>query len=95
MPTILPLATPAQAAACHGNISCLDSKSCGSWSTFYSCDTPYCEYAPTVQPGDFASHLGKVLSVRHLVVRVRAGPFRKESLDVAHVRDSGPEGGLL
>jgi hypothetical protein len=40
-----PLIAPASAAACHGFITCPDPKSCGSWSTWVACDSPYCDDA--------------------------------------------------
>jgi hypothetical protein len=43
--TAPPLVTPASAAACHGFITCPNPKSCGSWSTWVACDSPYCDDA--------------------------------------------------
>ncbi len=56
LPTIVPLATPARADACHGDVSCPNPSSCANWSTLYSCGEPYCDYDPVcAKEGDLAT----------------------------------------
>lgn len=42
-----PLVTPAEAAACHGFVSCPSPVSCGSWSSLFNCDSPFCDTHPS------------------------------------------------